>query len=63
MTKVKQALGLALLLAAVSVVVGCSAPVEESKPLQAGDGSQKPTASGATGAGGAPAAPATDNGK
>lgn len=66
MTKKKQAIGLTLMLAVTSILVGCSShPAEETKPMQAGDGSQKPTAVGASGAGTstAPAANASSSGK
>lgn len=51
---------LSVLIASVSLV-GCSAPIEESKPVQAGDGTSKPSIAGASasGGGGAPA-PSTD---
>jgi len=53
MKRMKKAVGVMLLLGAVSVFVGCSSnpPAEETKSMKAGDGSQAPTATGATGAG------------
>jgi hypothetical protein len=54
MIKSKLAACLALALVGGSVLMGCSgAPADEQKPVQAGDGSQKPVAAGATGAGAA----------
>lgn len=56
MTRVKQALALALMLGGTCIFVGCgSPPADETKPVQAGDGTAKPTAAGASGAGGATA--------
>jgi len=63
MTKSKLAACLAIALVGGSILMGCSStPPEESKPVQAGDGSQKPVATGATGAPAAPAGNAEKSG-
>ena len=61
MKRMKQMIGLGLLLAAASVLVGCSSSpaAQETKSMKAGDGSQQPVATGATGAGGGGSSSAT----
>lgn len=61
--KITKILCLIAVVFSSTALFGCnSAPIEESKPMQAGDGSQKPVAAGATPSGGAPAAGATNKG-
>ncbi len=54
MKRMKLAIVITALLGIASVLVGCSSPpaASETKPVQAGDGSSKPMAVGASGAAG-----------
>jgi hypothetical protein len=63
MTKRKWGACLALALVGSTVLMGCSgSPAEEQKPVQAGDGSQKPVGAGATGGAPSPAGNAEKSG-
>lgn len=61
--KIFRIFALCIAIFSVMALIGCSsAPIEESKPMQAGDGSQTPTAVGASPAGGGSASGATGKG-